>query len=66
MKFFDRILTILITATLTSAVWIIFGDSIAKLAEQQDEPTVVSAPANADQFGPPPEPATPPVGQPQP
>ncbi len=43
MKFFDRLVTILITATITSAFWIIFGNSIASMAEQQDE-TVESAP----------------------
>jgi murein DD-endopeptidase MepM/ murein hydrolase activator NlpD len=33
MKFFDRLLTIIITATLTSAVWIVFGSTLMTLAE---------------------------------
>lgn len=35
MSIIDRILTIIITATLTSAVWIIAGGSLIKLAEDQ-------------------------------
>ena len=36
MKFFDRLLTIIITATLTSAVWIIFGGSLMQMAEDRE------------------------------
>jgi len=32
MKFFDRLLTIVITATLTSAGWIVFGSSVMDIA----------------------------------
>ena len=35
MNIVDRILTILVTATLTSAVWIVAGGSLLKLAEDQ-------------------------------
>ena len=35
MAFIDRILTIIITATLTSAVWIVAGGSLIKLASDQ-------------------------------
>lgn len=44
MKFFDRLLTIVITATLTSAVWIVFGTTLLKMAEDvsaDEEPAVV-------------------------
>lgn len=34
MKFFDRILTIIVTATLTSAVWIVFGSTFFAAAER--------------------------------
>lgn len=33
MKFMDRLLTIIITATLTSAIWIVFGGTIIEAAE---------------------------------
>ncbi|MEP2736700.1 MAG: hypothetical protein ABJP34_10420 [Erythrobacter sp.] len=36
MKFIDRLLTIIITATLTSAIWIIAGGSILEMMD--DEP----------------------------
>ncbi len=39
MKFADRILTIVVTATLTSAAWIVFGGTWLEQAnERQDEP----------------------------
>lgn len=63
MKFFDRLLTIIITATLTSAVWIVFGSAIFELAEgnSADEPEAVEAvePAAPTIVAPPP--AAPPV-----
>ena len=37
MKFFDRLLTIVITATLTSAFWIVFGTAIMQAAEDNTE-----------------------------
>ncbi|MEM6584664.1 MAG: hypothetical protein AAF692_02815 [Pseudomonadota bacterium] len=37
MKFFDRLLTIVITATLTSAFWIVFGTAIMQAAEDKTE-----------------------------
>ncbi|MEM7688422.1 MAG: peptidoglycan DD-metalloendopeptidase family protein [Pseudomonadota bacterium] len=47
MKFFDRLLTIVITATLTSAVWIVFGTAIIDAAEgdEEQEEAAPSAPA---------------------
>ena len=36
MNFIDRILTIVITATLTSAVWIVAGGSLIELASDQE------------------------------
>ncbi|MEM7700977.1 MAG: hypothetical protein AAF251_03475 [Pseudomonadota bacterium] len=54
MKFFDRLLTIVITATLTSAVWIVFGTTLLKMAEDvstDEEPAAIEAE---------PEPQTPP------
>jgi murein DD-endopeptidase MepM/ murein hydrolase activator NlpD len=35
MKFFDRLLTIVVTATLTSAVWIVAGGSLMEMAGQR-------------------------------
>ena len=51
MKFFDRLLTIVITATLTSAVWIVFGTTLISMAEGEsakgkgETPEVVEPPA---------------------
>ncbi|QUL38869.1 M23 family metallopeptidase [Erythrobacter sp. JK5] len=36
MSFFDRLLTIVVTATLTSAIWIVAGGSLIELASQQE------------------------------
>ena len=43
MKFFDRLLTIIITATLTSAVWIVFGTAIMKAAEAEGSPEATAS-----------------------
>ena len=47
MKFFDRLLTIIITATLTSAFWIVFGTAIMKAAEDTSaaDPEAEAAPS---------------------
>ncbi len=37
MKFFDRLLTIVITATLTSAVWIVAGGSLIEMASAEGQ-----------------------------
>ena len=38
MKFIDRLLTIIITATLTSAIWIIAGGSILEMMDEEPAP----------------------------
>lgn len=38
MKFIDRLLTIIITATLTSAIWIIAGGSILEMMDDEPAP----------------------------
>ncbi|MCK0128543.1 hypothetical protein [Erythrobacter sp. F6033] len=60
MKFIDRLLTIIITATLTSAAWIIFGGTAFEMAnDRQDdgEPTTEEpapvAPTPAETVTPP-------------
>lgn len=45
MKFFDRLLTIVITATLTSAVWIVFGTTIMEAAEDKKAPDIEAQPS---------------------
>jgi len=54
MTFIDRLLTVIITATLTSAIWIVAGGSLIELASQQ-EGEDSTRPAEA---APSPEPAT--------
>ena len=44
MTFFDRLLTIIITATLTSAVWIVAGGSLIELTEDRSAPAAVEQP----------------------
>ena len=44
MKFIDRILTIVITATLTSAVWIVFGSTMMEIATEPSEAVDGSTP----------------------
>ncbi|MDY7098277.1 MAG: hypothetical protein SXU28_09085 [Pseudomonadota bacterium] len=41
MKFFDRLLTIVITATITSAVWIIFGSTFMEAAERDSQDSLL-------------------------
>jgi murein DD-endopeptidase MepM/ murein hydrolase activator NlpD len=53
MTFFDRLTTILVTATLTSVVWIVFGGTLMELAEGREGEESVR-PAEA---APSPEPA---------
>ncbi len=57
MKFFDRLLTIIVTATLTSAVWIVFGSTLFSLAEgnASQAPDAADLPQETD------APATPPA-----
>ncbi len=43
MKFADRILTIVVTATLTSAAWIVFGESLLEMAGDPETETVSAA-----------------------
>ncbi|MBD2842005.1 hypothetical protein [Erythrobacter rubeus] len=50
MKFFDRLLTIVVTATLTSIVWIVFGSSLLEMADERqggNEAAPVSLDANS-------------------
>lgn len=46
MKFFDRLLTIIITATVTSAIWIVAGSSLMDLASSESQRDV-ARPAEA-------------------
>jgi len=58
MKFFDRLLTIVITATLTSAVWIVFGTTLISMAEggsteeEGETPELVEPPVPAPAIEP--------------
>ncbi len=45
MRFADRLLTIVITATLTSAIWIVAGSGAMRLVETRGEPAAGSEPA---------------------
>ena len=51
MKFFDRLLTIIITATLTSAFWIVFGNTIFELAADESAEALVLDRAEIDDQG---------------
>ena len=42
MTFIDRMLTIIITATLTSAVWIVAGGSLIELADQRSDTATIA------------------------
>jgi len=42
MTFFDRMLTIIITATLTSAVWIVAGGSLIELADHRSDTATIA------------------------
>lgn len=48
MTFVDRLLTIVITMTLTSAAWIVFGGTAAELASERSRQDM---PANSDEPG---------------
>ncbi|MBV7267238.1 hypothetical protein [Erythrobacter ani] len=61
MKFFDRLLTIVVTATLTSVVWIVFGSSLLEMAkDRQDSTEDMVAPGAS----PPPQPTFVPTAPP--
>jgi len=78
MKFFDRLLTIVITATLTSAVWIVFGTTLISMAEGESAqesgeipelvdppaPTPITPPELGQTPSPPITPAAPPIAEP--
>lgn len=75
MKFLDRLLTIIVTATVTSAIWIVFGPALMSAAqgsEGQVSDTEATAPQTApegeDRLAPPaptePEAIRPPDRQP--
>ena len=54
MKFFDRLLTIVITATLTSAIWIVFGgpllnDSVSIRDSSEPQPEAPAQPASLEE-----------------
>jgi peptidoglycan LD-endopeptidase LytH len=49
MRFADRLLTIVVTATLTSAVWIVAGSSLVELRDEAEQPAATSAVAVADE-----------------
>ncbi len=61
MTFFDRLLTIVVTATLTSLAWIVFGGTVLEMAEDRDASEAVGedqpvegapAPAEEDSVAP--------------
>lgn len=72
MKFFDRLLTIVITATLTSVFWIVFGTTLFDMAsDQSDEDeapagSIVPAPVETAAPAPAVTPAAPPIMTPSP
>jgi len=47
MGFLDRLLTIVVTATLTSAGWILFGSGFVRMAEDSEEAAVEQPSRNA-------------------
>lgn len=54
MKFMDRLLTIVVTATITSIIWILFGATwLDKAKEQQEEKSAESAPVAPSPNAPP-------------
>ncbi|QFT77722.1 hypothetical protein [Erythrobacter sp. THAF29] len=58
MKFMDRLLTIVITATITSIIWILFGATWLDMAEEQQETGEVETAPTA------PTPSAPPIMEP--
>lgn len=66
MKFFDRLLTIIVTATLTSAVWIVFGGALFEMAEGRGSDADVSEPAPQPADRAPATPAAPSPSRPSP